>query len=90
MIFDAIVLLIILISAVFAFFRGFIRETLTVLGVVGGVLAALYFGPQLSPHVHGWIGADIRKERKSRAFLEFCLIPFSPTSFLTALFLSFL
>lgn len=59
MIFDAIVLLIILISAVFAFFRGFIRETLTVLGVVGGVLAALYFGPQLSPHVHGWIGADI-------------------------------
>lgn len=59
MIFDAVVLLIILISTVFAFFRGFIRETLTVLGVVGGVLAALYMGPQLSPLVSGWIGADV-------------------------------
>lgn len=54
MIFDLIVLAALLISAGIAFFRGFIREVLTILGVLGGLVAAYFCGPLLSPMVRGW------------------------------------
>jgi membrane protein required for colicin V production len=56
MIFDIVVLVIVLISAGIAFLRGFIREVLTILGVVGGLAAAYYLGPLLLPHMEGWLG----------------------------------
>lgn len=56
MIIDAIVLAVLLISALIAFFRGFIRETLTILGVAGGLGAAYFGGPALSPFFKGWLG----------------------------------
>ncbi len=58
MLIDAIILGVLLVSAVFAFLRGFIRETLTILGVVGGLAASLAFGKQLVPLMSQWIGVD--------------------------------
>lgn len=56
MIFDAVVLAAVLISAVIAFLRGFIREFLTIVGVVGGFAAAYFGGPLLQPLMHNWLG----------------------------------
>lgn len=58
MIVDIIVGVIILISAAIAFLRGFIREVLTIAGVVGGVLAAIFLGPRLAPLFRGWFGVE--------------------------------
>ena len=54
--FDIGVLLVLLISAGVSFFRGFIREVLTIVGVIGGLLAALMFGKTVAPYVRGWFG----------------------------------
>ncbi len=62
MFFDLIILGVLLVSAVFAFLRGFIREVLTILGVVGGLAAALAFGKQLVPLMSDWIGVDPKAE----------------------------
>lgn len=56
MIFDIVVLAALLISCLTALMRGFIREVLTILGVVGGTVAALLLGPALAPVVRGWFG----------------------------------
>jgi len=62
MIFDIVVLCAIAVSALIAFFRGFIRETLTIIGVLGGAAAAFYFAPSLSPVVRGWFGLNTEEE----------------------------
>ena len=56
MVIDIIVLAVLLISALISFIRGFIRETLTILGVVGGLAAAYFGGPMLSPLIKDWLG----------------------------------
>ncbi len=56
MIIDIVVGVLILISAAISFLRGFIREVLTIAGVVGGVLAAIFLGPKLAPIFRGWFG----------------------------------
>ncbi|HPQ51327.1 MAG TPA: CvpA family protein [Alphaproteobacteria bacterium] len=53
---DIGVILVLLISAGVSFFRGAIREVLTIVGVMGGALAALIFGGSLKPLTHGWFG----------------------------------
>ncbi len=53
---DIGVILVLLISAGVSFFRGFIREVLTIFGVAGGAFVALMFGGALKPTVHGWFG----------------------------------
>lgn len=58
MIIDIIVLVILLISAGIAFMRGFIREVLTIAGVVGGLAAAYFGAPHLKPHMRGWFGVE--------------------------------
>lgn len=58
MIIDIIVLVILLISAGIAFMRGFIREVLTIAGVVGGLAAAYFGAPSLKPHMRGWFGVE--------------------------------
>lgn len=58
MILDILVAILLLISALIAFLRGFIREVLTILGTVGALLAAYIGGPLLSPSVRGWMGAE--------------------------------
>jgi len=56
MIIDIIVAAVLILSAIISFFRGFIRETLTIAGVAGGGFAAITFGPMLSPTFQGWFG----------------------------------
>lgn len=56
MIVDIVVLAVVILSALIAFLRGFIRETLTILGVGGGIVAALLYGPKLVPLVRDWFG----------------------------------
>lgn len=56
MIIDIVVGAVLLISALISFFRGFIREVLTIAGVAGGGLAALTFGSSLSPVFRKWLG----------------------------------
>ena len=58
MIVDILVLAVLLISALIAFLRGFIREVLTITGVIGGLAAAYFGGPLLIPHMRGWFGVE--------------------------------
>jgi membrane protein required for colicin V production len=57
MIIDIIVGVIVLASALISFMRGLIREVLTIAGVVGGILAAVFLGPVMVPTVREWFGA---------------------------------
>lgn len=71
MILDLIVLAALLVSAIIAFLRGFIREVLTILGVVGGLAAAYFGGPLLSPTVRNWFDGGEDSSQKL-----FDLIPY--------------
>ncbi len=67
MIFDIVVLIILLISAGIAFMRGFIREVLTIAGVLGGLAAAYFGAPFLIPYMRGWMGV-VEGEEPARLF----------------------
>jgi membrane protein required for colicin V production len=62
MIIDICVGVVALLSALISFMRGFIREVLTIAGVVGGLAAAYAGGPQLSPVFRGWLGVGTEEE----------------------------
>lgn len=70
---DIAVILILLISAGVAFFRGFIREVLTIVGVIGAALASLMFGKMVTPLTRGWFGV-VEGESSEKLF---DLIPYS-------------
>lgn len=55
LILDCVVLVILLISCVVAFLRGFVREVLTILGLVGASVTALTAGPVLAPGLESWL-----------------------------------
>lgn len=59
---DIGVIVILLISAGVSFFRGLIREALTILGALGGGFAALTFGPTLIPLTSKWLGIEEGKD----------------------------
>jgi membrane protein required for colicin V production len=65
MIIDLVICAIILISALVAFFRGFIREVLTILGVVGGLMAAYTFGASLVPFYNDLMNVEPVAEGES-------------------------
>ncbi len=48
---DVVIALVILISGLFAFFRGFVHELLAVISWIGAALATLYGFPYFQPHV---------------------------------------
>lgn len=56
MIIDLGVGAVVLISSLIAFLRGFIREILTIAGVGGGILAAIFAGPHIAPFFRSWMG----------------------------------
>lgn len=62
MIVDAIVLAVLFVSALIAFLRGFIRETLTIIGVVGGLAAAYYVAPMIIPQIGDIMGVKEGEE----------------------------
>ncbi len=68
MIFDIIVLGALFVSAIIAFLRGFIREVLTIVGVVGGLAASVYFGPMVKPQMRAWFGVKEGDEEPARLF----------------------
>lgn len=55
---DAIVIVVLLVSGVFAFMRGFVHELLALGGWVGAGFAALYGLPFLRPLTRGWISVS--------------------------------
>lgn len=59
---DLGVIAVLLISAGVSFFRGFIREVLTIVGVLGGGFAALSFGSSVVPITSGWFGIEEGKD----------------------------
>src|SRR6188474_2988360 len=68
MIFDVIVLIAVFISSIVAFLRGFIRELLTIVGVVGGVIAAFFGGPFLLPQMNKWLDVPADKTKMTKLF----------------------
>lgn len=62
MILDIIAVIILLISTAIAVLRGFVRELLTIVGVIGGTVASWALGPLLSPHMLSWITDDSIEE----------------------------
>ena len=62
MIIDILVLIIVLGSMIIAFLRGFIREVLTIFGIIGGAVAAYIGGPLLMPTMYGWLGITNEEE----------------------------
>ncbi|TVQ84325.1 MAG: CvpA family protein [Micavibrio sp.] len=61
--FDVVVGLIVLISTIIALLRGFVREVLTILGLIGAVAVTWFFGHVLSgfysKHLTGWAAKKI-------------------------------
>lgn len=58
MLFDAVAIVIILISIMVAIFRGLIREVLTLFGMFGGALAAFIGGPLVIPAMNNLLGVE--------------------------------
>ncbi len=64
---DLVVLGILLFSALVAFMRGFIREVLTICGLIGAAIASLYGGPAFSATTKSWI-VDENAEKPQKLF----------------------
>lgn len=74
MLIDILILIAIGISVIIAFLRGFIREVLTIFGVVGGILSAYFFGPVLAPKMRLWTGINEEDPEKLFGILPFPLL----------------
>jgi membrane protein required for colicin V production len=77
---DIGVIVILLISAAVSFFRGLIKEILTIFGVLGGGFAALNFGASIVPITSKWFGIEDGKD----AGKLFDLIPMDMAAQVTA------
>lgn len=55
---DSIVIIIMLLSAIFAFFRGFVRELLTIVNLGGAAVCAWLFSKDMLPVTDGWMDVD--------------------------------
>lgn len=71
---DIFVALVLIGSALIAFLRGFIREVLTIMGIVGGSVAAYFFAPHLMPLMRDWFGVVEGKEEEAGAL--FGVVPY--------------
>lgn len=69
---DVIIIAVLLISAGVSFFRGLIREVLTIAGVAGGIVAAALFGDNFVPLMENILGVTKDGENKEL----FGLIPY--------------
>jgi len=73
MVVDVIAGIILLASIIISILRGFVREVLTILGIVGGSIAAYIGGPLLSPIMNGWLGVT-GDEAEPQKFMD--IIPY--------------
>jgi membrane protein required for colicin V production len=67
MMFDILVIAVLLISALHAFWRGLIREVLTIFGALGGLFASLSYGDDLNPVMDTWLGV-VEGEKATKLF----------------------
>lgn len=72
---DSIVAIVMILSALFAFFRGFVREMLTIVNLAGSALAAYWFAPQLQGTTDSWFGVDRADEGAKTADKIWGMIP---------------
>lgn len=56
LIFDVVIVSVLLVSAAVAFLRGFVKEVLSIAGVVGAVIGAWLLGPRVLPAFNGMFG----------------------------------
>jgi membrane protein required for colicin V production len=78
---DLVVVLIVLVSTVYAIWRGFVAETLSVFAWAAAALAALYFAPIIAPHAKKlispeWIGT-------AASYVVVFLVVLIPLSFIS-------
>jgi membrane protein required for colicin V production len=66
LILDIVVIVILLISSVVAFLRGFVREVLTILGLGGAALTALVMGPEFAPGIEQWLLGDLAADTEEK------------------------
>ncbi len=62
---DSIIIVLLLISAIFAFMRGFIKEVLTIFSLLGAAAGAYIWGPKAIPFFTG-IGIDLAGGEKEK------------------------
>jgi uncharacterized membrane protein required for colicin V production len=78
---DFLVVAVVLVSAVYAAYRGFLNETLTIFAWAAAAFATLYFGPWLVPMARGMVAthwlADVA------AYAGVFLVVFIPLSFMS-------
>ena len=55
---DVVVVVVVLISALFAFYRGFVREALAIAGWVGAAFATVWLYPLARPFADEWLEED--------------------------------
>ncbi len=82
MIIDIIAALVVLSSALISFMRGLIREVLTIAGVVGGILAAVFLGPSFTPLVRSWFGVGVEGQEAPAKLFD--IIPMEIVADITA------
>ncbi len=56
---DPLVIAVVLLSAVYATYRGFISETLSIFAWAAAAFATLFFGPKLAPYTRGWFASEM-------------------------------
>lgn len=56
--------MVLLVSAIISFIRGFIKEVLTIVGLIGGVIAAYFFAPSVKTHFISWLVDPENKDEK--------------------------
>jgi membrane protein required for colicin V production len=55
---DYVIVLIVLVSAGYAAWRGFLSETLSIFAWIAAAFACLYFGPYVIPHIRSLVDAE--------------------------------
>lgn len=72
---DTAVIIVILLSVIVAFFRGFVKEVLTIINIVGAAAAAWYLGGQFAPTFQKWMGAGEKLAEGEKPRLVLGLVP---------------
>lgn len=70
---DSVVGIVILLSVIFAFFRGFVREMLTIVNLAGAAGGAWFLADPLKPQFDKWLG--VKPGEPKEADLFFGIIP---------------
>lgn len=65
---DTAVIIVILLSVIVAFFRGFVKEVLTIVNLLGAAVAAWYLGGQFGPQFQKWMGAGQKVAEGEKAY----------------------